>query len=901
MKGTLFSADFVKDSSGNLRLLELNTDTGILTQEAPNFDFTLINQVLLDNNISELDIIYKPGIHSVFVNEFSASVSNNVINVTTLNLHEEDVNTIYPTQVEDSTNKFILRLAYDESALFDSEYCKTRLNVFNLFTENSITDYCVAYYHSSSLGEYNTLTKEINPSNLPDVTIKDIDEHFNPIDFFKIGSENENESIEDRWNNFLSENISNDKLIEQYHFHSSSVDENNHINSIRFFGIVYGSDLEVIPLHSYKISSIFDLPTDISSEINENVYTNKIADHHYYEYTTNFIKNDSNGLLSTQKILDEGDNWKLIGDFQVGDYVKSYYIDRYDASNSDALYWTYDGNQFPSGSYITSSSVIYKNSENLKYNSMFELKVDGDSFFSGLAKTYIVFDSGSNTSLFKSIILIDPSNDYLYGLNGNNVSIDELNFYVSTDTNLNFIELDVEDTDTFIISGSTPFNSIVAHNAPCFVAGTQILLEDGTTKNIEDVVIGENIVSFDLKNHESKISKVLNIFSKKVEKIVEYEFLNGGKLKATLDHPIFVIDKGWCSYSSELSNSLYNLDTPIKTIEIGDIVKLYESEDKIVKIDIIEESTTVYNLSEIKTFHNYFANNVLVHNRCFVAGTKITLSDGTYKNIEEISIGESVLTFNEKLNTTQTGTVGDVKSHTVNQLIEIIFEDSISITTTPEHPFYVKHIGYVEAKNLYVDCICVKDDMSELKIQEIIQHEKECNVYNLLSVTENHNFFANGILTHNKSCFISGTKVLISDGSEKNIEDIIIGDEVLSYNEQTAVIEPKKVIKLNSPVHDDLVEYTLSNGIKITSTFDHPYYVNGLHLASYQPNWTNERYDLPSEVDKIKVGDFVNLANRQTEEIISIVELDRVDTQTYIISVEDNRNFYANQILVHNK
>jgi intein/homing endonuclease len=139
------------------------------------------------------------------------------------------------------------------------------------------------------------------------------------------------------------------------------------------------------------------------------------------------------------------------------------------------------------------------------------------------------------------------------------------------------------------------------------------------------------------------------------------------------------------------------------------------------------------------------------------------------------------------------------------------------------------------------------------------------------------------------------------DGSEKNIEDVVIGDEVLSYNEETGVIEPKKVIKLNSPIHNDLVEYTLSNGIKITSTFDHPYYVNGLQLASYQPNWTNERYDLPSEVGEIKVGDFVNLANKETVEIISIVELDRVDTQTYIISVENNRNFYANQILVHNK
>ena len=40
MKGTVFSADFVKDSNGNLRLLELNTDTGFIGQELVNFDFS---------------------------------------------------------------------------------------------------------------------------------------------------------------------------------------------------------------------------------------------------------------------------------------------------------------------------------------------------------------------------------------------------------------------------------------------------------------------------------------------------------------------------------------------------------------------------------------------------------------------------------------------------------------------------------------------------------------------------------------------------------------------------------------------------------------------------------------------------------------------------------------------
>lgn len=690
MKGTLFSADFVKDSNGNLRLLELNTDTGIINQELGNFDFDVINQVLINNNISELNIIHKPVIHKNFVNEFSASVSLNVSNVNTINLYEEDINSIYPISIEDSSDKFILRLAYDESALFDSEYCKNRLNVFNLFTDSSINDYCVSYYHSSSLGEKNTLTKEINPNNIPDATIKDIDEAHNPIDFFKIGSQTENESAEDRWNNFISENVAEDKLIEQYHFHSSSTDENNHITSYRFFGIVYGSNLEVITLHTYKISSIFDLPTDLTSEIVENQYTNKIPDYHYFEFTTNAFKGDSAGILSTHEVLTDDGTYKPISEFIVGDYVKSYYVSRSidDSLNID---WNFSDSNLPSGSYLTSSVVVYKNVKTLKYNSMFELKVDNDSLFSGLSKSFLIFDSGSNISSFKPISEINPETDYLYDIDGNIIDIDELNFYVSTDNNLTYIELDVEDTDTYIISGSTAFNSVVSHNAPCFVAGTRILLENGIAKNIEDVVVGEYVISFDLKNNESKVSKVLNIFSKEVDKVVRYEFSDGNILTATLDHPIFVIGKGWSSYSSELSNALYKLNEPIKKIEINDSVQLYNGISELVSVNLIEELTIVYNLSEIETYHTYFANNILVHNRvptttsgCFTAETKVKMEDGSFKNIIDIEIGDFVLSYKDGKYVR--GIVTDKLIHPTNDVVEVVkYKGMISDRL---HPFY---------------------------------------------------------------------------------------------------------------------------------------------------------------------------------------------------------------------
>jgi intein/homing endonuclease len=328
---------------------------------------------------------------------------------------------------------------------------------------------------------------------------------------------------------------------------------------------------------------------------------------------------------------------------------------------------------------------------------MFELKVDDDSIFAGISKSFLVFNSGSNESSFKQIHLINPDEDYLYDTNANLIDIDELNFYVSTDNNLTYVELDVEDTDTYIISGSTAFNSVVSHNAPCFAAGTQILLENGLTKNIEDVVVGDYIVSFDLKNNEPKVSKVLNTFSKTIDKMVEYEFSDGSILKATIDHPIYVIGKGWANYLGEPENYnsvSFESTKPVKKlevdkIEIGDVIKLHNGDVELVKMNVIEESTIVYNLSEIQTYHNYFANNVLVHNLrpvliCFTAETKVTMEDGTFKNIADIEVGDYVLSYKDGKYVR--GVVSDKLIHPTDEVVEVVKYKGM--TSDRIHPFY---------------------------------------------------------------------------------------------------------------------------------------------------------------------------------------------------------------------
>ena len=60
---------------------------------------------------------------------------------------------------------------------------------------------------------------------------------------------------------------------------------------------------------------------------------------------------------------------------------------------------------------------------------------------------------------------------------------------------------------------------------------------------------------------------------------------------------------------------------------------------------------------------------------------------------------------------------------------------------------------------------------------EVHSGEPEQQVYNFY-LDGNNTYFADGLLAHNRggdSCFVAGTKVIMADGTHKNIEDVEIG------------------------------------------------------------------------------------------------------------------------------
>ncbi|WP_269145575.1 polymorphic toxin-type HINT domain-containing protein [Cohnella fermenti] len=73
--------------------------------------------------------------------------------------------------------------------------------------------------------------------------------------------------------------------------------------------------------------------------------------------------------------------------------------------------------------------------------------------------------------------------------------------------------------------------------------------------------------------------------------------------------------------------------------------------------------------------------------------------------------------------------------------------------------------------------------------------------------------------------FVAGTKVMTDEG-EKNIEDIEVGDKVLSKDETTGEVAYKEVTATMNHEMDEIYKIHVGDQV-IESTFNHPFYVKG--------------------------------------------------------------------------
>jgi len=172
----------------------------------------------------------------------------------------------------------------------------------------------------------------------------------------------------------------------------------------------------------------------------------------------------------------------------------------------------------------------------------------------------------------------------------------------------------------------------------CFTPDTKLTLVDGTQKEIQDLAIGDELLSMRMPNAQTEeehpviasdvaysdycivelgeselvSAKIINMFFD----FADTYFLINGEIKVTGEHPFFVkVPEGFYLPTKGQSSEEFWAWEYVRNLEVGQI--MYDKNMKEVPIDTIEEieeEIEIVNI-DVDTNNTYFAEGILVHNK----------------------------------------------------------------------------------------------------------------------------------------------------------------------------------------------------------------------------------------------------------------------------------------------
>ena len=198
-------------------------------------------------------------------------------------------------------------------------------------------------------------------------------------------------------------------------------------------------------------------------------------------------------------------------------------------------------------------------------------------------------------------------------LDATNASFETCSEYVSSLTCLYATAITAIDNGGTI--GNNYFSNPTEDAEVCFVAGTPILMADGTSKPIEEIRPGDMVLSVDHNDPEKdtpKPARVTRFFDNGLKSVVKLTFENQEtgeqfEVVCTSSHRFYVKNKGWIN---------------AEALQTGEqCISAKETEITFISREELKDAQHVYNF-EVDRKHTYFVGAghewaVLVHNVCW--------------------------------------------------------------------------------------------------------------------------------------------------------------------------------------------------------------------------------------------------------------------------------------------
>ena len=171
---------------------------------------------------------------------------------------------------------------------------------------------------------------------------------------------------------------------------------------------------------------------------------------------------------------------------------------------------------------------------------------------------------------------------------------------------------------------------------------------------------------------------------------------------------------------------------------------------------------------------------------CFIAGTPITMADGSNKTIEKIQVRDLVLSMNIKTREPVFTEVCKVFYHTAEENCGYITVNK-QLGVTAGHPMSING-EWAHAKTLRLGDMLLDKDGKDVVVTDLSWNGEQVPSYNFETDDETHNYFAGGVLVHNLQAMKAAGGILrgLASGAvevgEQGTEGIV-GGRVIPHSE----------------------------------------------------------------------------------------------------------------------
>jgi|688.fasta_scaffold35961_3 hypothetical protein len=459
MRGVLVGTDYIQDTDGSFKILEINTNVGFVFSDCREY----INEVafdnfLIDNEITKITYL----LNKELPGQYGDLDENNNVNYGTLytfqdflfdkcadkgiSLHIEVISprAITVPYIENSPNELILRQVYDTTALVDSTYAKDNFEFLKLMYDTESTSIPKTYFINGTLG-FDTIGSDIRDNGVhPNFIIK---ERYPTTNYgiypkvFKIDTIEELET--------LKTNLPENTLLQEYIVNTDNLVLGKQV-TYRTIDVLYGDTLSILNLFQ-PFEQTNPCPLSVSVDYDDN---NEIQ---YWERPVYLQKHQNSLIYNVLYHLDDN-SFILKSD---GTFVNGTTIQIDDDVKSANLYelpltgvttsWSATTENVLTGSTIGFSKV--KNIS--KYENVLiwvrRIELEDGIIFSDVPNSSIAVDNNGITKYKKYQFLEVGDGVVLYDMDTESFVIKNILNIKFQFTKQNVSTLDIEDIDNYMV------------------------------------------------------------------------------------------------------------------------------------------------------------------------------------------------------------------------------------------------------------------------------------------------------------------------------------------------------------------------------------------------------------------------------------------------------------------